>query len=123
MAKHLKAPPRDPMACRWCHIVVPGRTPASRNWYCPVCRRFDAIECLLCRMREGFPLAKPWSTGPVAMVSDSALKKANVYCEWDYHQAFFVVPTPDGERCLICETSWRNGELATHGPAVRMRAG
>lgn len=115
-------------ACPWCKNPVPGATETSNNWYCPTCRRFDATRCLSCGMTEGFPRKEPWvAEGDLAKSPWNGQgefhRKQYVYCEWDFHNAYFVVQDAETGRCLLCETLWDRRKASSHAPHVKMRAG
>ena len=114
-------------ACPWCQTIIPGATEASRNWYCPTCRRFDGTECLSCGMTEGFPRKDPWVEDGEFVKSPwngkgEFRRKQYVYCEWDFHGMYFVTQDGARSRCSLCDTSWDRLTSSVHAPHVKMRA-
>lgn len=116
------------IVCPWCTTPVSGTTSASKNWYCRTCRRYDGVSCLVCGMTEGFPRKEPWvaqgdlAKSPLNGTGDFSIKQY-VYCEWDFHNAYFVVQNGDILSCPLCGTSWDRFTASVHAPAVAMRAG
>ena len=112
--------------CPWCKTPVPDTPETAPNWYCRTCQRFDAVCCLACGMTEGFPRKEPWvaqedlaksplnGTGPFD-------RRQYVYCEWDFHGAYFVVKQGPMATCRLCGTSWDRLKSAVHAPHVKMR--
>ncbi|HAM54121.1 MAG TPA: hypothetical protein DCQ64_01370 [Candidatus Rokubacteria bacterium] len=116
------------IVCRFCGKELwRALEGVTGNWYCRHCGHWDAVECVRCRTREGFPLATPWVTEEQAMRSPLAgstgvIAKSYVYCEWDFHDAYFTVKRDGTAWCLLCETSWDPLGPAVH-PGVPMRKG
>lgn len=79
-------------------------------------------------MRDGFPRKEPWvaqadlAKSPLNGTGDIGARQY-VYCEWDFHNAYFVVQDGDTGRCRLCGTSWNRLVASSHAPDIKMRAG
>lgn len=115
-----------PIVCRFCQSELSRvQIETSRNWYCRHCAHWDARECLKCRTPEGFPLKQPWISEPEAKLAVSeepatVLLKSYVYCELDFHNAFFVERdhATRTSKCRLCETTWDSRGPAQHREGV-----
>ena len=113
--------------CPWCDKPIPNTPADATSWYCPTCKRFDALACLACGMTDGFPHKDPWvSQSDLAKSPQNGTgpfdRRQYVYCEWDFHGAYFVAQNGPTSSCRLCGTEWDRLKSAAHAPAVKMRA-